>query len=272
MISRLIACLPVLLLTLGGCQTFTPTPPVQLDTASVSPSADTSPLAKVLRQSVTEDGEIIRSAVESNRELLLQQLRLLAVSGPTVTPDLYPTEEHALAYWYNARAAWSLYLGLDAGFKTPSTIEAITSRKLPLDGRRLTLDDLDALLAERDDFRIVVAAPGVSLQRAPLPLEPFSADDIRRRIDERFNAFIDDPERLQIDIARQMIVYPPVLWRMRDRILQRFAQRYGAHPTTLRSALLFDVSGSPHRRLQDAIGYRETGARSLWSYVPLIED
>jgi hypothetical protein len=243
---------------LSGCAATDP-PPVQLDIGALRPEVNYEGLQEVLDASVTDDGQLVPIGVGDTRDALESQLKLLAVTGPTATPELFADASDRLAYWYNARAAWAIYLGLLYDFEDVDA--AIMRRRFPLDGRGMTLARIDAELERFDDFRVVVAAPGVARQRARLPETVFVPEEVRRRVDERFNQFVADEERFVIDVARREIRVPPVLWQYRGRILESFKRRYG-YEAPLRIALLWRVEGRAYRRLAEAVGYRSVGDRS----------
>jgi len=236
--------------------------PVALDVKGVQAAADYSDLAAVLRGVFVTKRSIRRHRFinpQSAKELadrLNRQLARLAVTGPTATPQLFHTPEAKLAYWYNARAAWALKLAMLQDFPPELSRRRLYSRQFRLDGRLTTLEQIDATLASDSDWRTLVAAPCVTLQRAGLPAEPFGPGDIRQRIAERLGEFIDDDERLLISVARKCIYVPAVLWRFEGTLRKSHDDTYGTEGSTLTTGLLPYVSGSPHRRLQDAVGYR----------------
>jgi len=229
--------------------------PVTLDTKGVTPAVATGELAMVLQEAVDDAGRVDFEVLATNREVLLRQLRRLAVTGPTATATLYPTHDDRIAYWYNARAAWAMYLSLQCKDSDNPSRRRLETRAFPLDGRKMTLEKIDAILAADKDWRTLVASPGVRLDRALLPSEPFSGDDIRRRIDRRFQRFIDDERRFVIDVAHRRVLVPAVLWRFHKRIIDEHNTTYRTEGTNLLTALLPYTHGSPHRRLQDAVGY-----------------
>jgi hypothetical protein len=245
----------VLSAALVGCELRTP-PPVAMETADVEPNASTDALAICLREGVTDDGLMRPVWLKDHREKLTDQLERFAVTGPTATPKLYPTEEHRLAYWYNARAGWAIMLAILGEYESADWRSRQLPRAFPLDGRKMSLAEIDDLLAARDDWRIVAAAPGACLQRARLPREPFTPDDVRARIPRRLDALLDDPKRFVIDVEAQKVRVPPVLWRVRQRVLAEYRRRYNARGANLVTALLPHASLATTRRLQDAVGYR----------------
>lgn len=254
----------------AGCAE--PPPPVSLDTRGVEPAVDYSALGQVLEAAVGEDNRLSPRALEDSSETLLRQVKLLAVAGPTATPELFDSADAELAYWYNARAAWAMKLALDCGCPQRLTRDELTDRPFPLDGRTMTLTEIDGLLEGYEDFRVLVASPGVCIQRAALPLKPFSAEDIHERIADRFERFIDDHDRFRIDVADKTIYFPPVLWGMRDRIIGQYESTYGTQGARLSTALLPYVSSAAARRLRNAIGYDCVSAESRWEPALLIED
>ena len=230
-------------------------PPVQLDTAGVRPSADTSLLAVVLKEALDAHGRVRPRRLKAQADRLRAQLALLAVTGPTATPRLVPAGDAALAYWYNARAAWSLALLLACDCPAKLSERHIAHVPLRLDGRDMSLADIDAALAADGDFRVPAAAPGVTLDRAVLPDSPFAAGDVRRRVAERFCGLIDDEDRFVVRRFWRQVLVPPVLYDRRQRIIDACNRANRTEGATLITALLAHVDGSAYRRLQDAIGY-----------------
>jgi hypothetical protein len=255
-------CLPVLVLPplVGGCG-GTPVPPIALDTAGVTPAVDYSRLGRVLRAVVGDNGLARPDALKDHAGELQEQLKLLAVTGPTATPKLLPTHEDALAYWYNAHAAWSLELLLRSGCAKEISPAALLRRQFPLDGRTMTLEAIESLLAADEDFRTAVAVPGATLQDAALPTQPIAPKDIRRQIAERFSDFLADHERFVIDMDEREIRVPQVLWQFQQRLRQAHDERYHLTGTTLVTALLPYATGRAQLRLQDALGLPTVEAR-----------
>ena len=257
-------------LAAAGCEH--PCAPITLDTRGVVPAASYDGLAEVLATAVRRNGLANAEMLKKHAAALDAQLKLLAVTGPTATPKLLPTEAHRLAYWYNAHAAWSMKLLLVEECPAEVHRSRLEGRPFPLDGRTMTLRLIGRELERDEDFRTAAAVPGATTQHARLPGKPFEAKGIRRRIAERFAELIDDPLRFVIDIPHQRIVVPRCVWEVRERILRRHWRTYGVGGATLTTALLGHVSGSPHRRLQDAIGYRVVAAAEKLTLVDEQED
>ena len=238
-------------------------PAILMDTRNIQPAADYSELAAILRQSVTREGLLIPRQAEKQAAGLQELLRRLAVTGPTVTPALVASRPEQLAYWYNARCAWSIKLAMVYSSETSSAnVDAAewADRLFQVDGRLMSLRQIDAQLEKLGGWTAVVAAPCACLQRAPLPTDIFSAADIDGYISRRLNAFIDNERRFVIDIEKQQVLVPPVLWRYRQQIINEYNSRYNTQGANLLTALLPYTEGSARRRLQDAIGYQAVQA------------
>ena len=228
----------------------------------VQPSATCEELALVLKWAVEDDGRVNPHMLNFLAETLQKQLDRLAVTGPGSTPKLLPTESDRLAYWYNARMAWTLDLVRRHGCPEKLPPAALNATRFTLDGRRMGLADVDAILSADGDWRTSAVAPGVYLHRARMPQKPFTGADVRGRIARRLGELIDDQERFVIDLERRVARVPSALWRQRERILDLHKRRYGVATATLRTALLRYVDDSPHRRLQDSVGFRYVPAAS----------
>ena len=272
-------------ISLAGCRPRKPAgefQPITLDTTDVAGKVDYSGLAAVLKAGVGPGGKLLPKKLKALAKMLEGQLMLMAVAGPKTSADLFEGEHSKLNYWYNARAAWSLRLMLtfsrerleaeseaskaDEGEtrEVPRweitddgvSIEEFRNRSFPIDRRSMTLALMDSLIVEEFGFKAVVGAPGVSPARAAIPTKPFNADDAAKLIDERFNDFIDDESRFVIDAASRRILVPPVLWQFGERLIADHQRKYRVTGARLTTALLPHVRLSPHRRLQDAVGYK----------------
>jgi len=230
------------------------TAPVTLDVQGVKPAVDYGDLAAVLAECVRSGGRVEPVALKRVVDRLDAQVKRLAVTGPTATPKLFAARDDRLAYWYNARAAWALALALRN--QCPETLcpGALETCGFPLDGRETTLRDIDRVLGADADWRVVVAAPGIRANRARLPTRPFAGADVRERIAARLSEFVDDADRFEIDQEHKVVRVPPILCPVRRRLVDECNRRQGVSSATLISALLEYVTGSAHRRLQDAIG------------------
>jgi len=229
--------------------------PVTLDLQGVSPAADYADLSAVLAKAIDGRGRILPKPLRKAAGRLDAQLAMLAVTGPTATPELLADDDHRLAYWYNARAAWSLKLAMLDDFAESVTEPQLMLRRFPLDGRTMTIEQIDRAILDGFGWQALTAAPSACIYGAPMPRSAFEPNDVRRQIAERFNDFIGDSRRFVIDVEHKRVLVPPVLWRFRDELIESHNRRYGTKGASLITALLPYTSGSAHRRLQDAVGY-----------------
>lgn len=255
---------------LGGAGCAGRPAPIELSTAGVEPAARYDDLAAVLESGVRK-GKMVEEGLRSCAHRLDAQLARLAVTGPTVTPHLLPTREHRLAYWYNARMAWSLKLALLDDCPDTIARRCLELRTFPLDGRRLSLAAIDEILAADSDWRTAVAAPSIRQNEAPLPYWPFSPETIVAAVERRFHAYLGDSDRFQIDIERKLVIFPPALWAVRERLVRMYERSLGPAGATYITALLPHAQGAGRRRLQDAVGYRVAPQRET-SLVAFLEE
>ena len=246
---------------LGGCADDS-CPPIMVDTAGVAPAVNYAPLGEVLAACVLRNGLADREELPRHAEALDRQLAILAVTGPTATPALFPSHDDVLAYWYNAHAAWSLKLLTARGCPRLIGAAAMLDRKFPLDGRTMTLRNIGAILAAEADFRIAAAVPGATTNHARLPESPIEARGFQQSVQRRFAELLDDDIRVYIDVRRMRVLFPPVLWQFRGRLIFEYNRKHQTEGATLVTALLGYTSGPAQRRLQTALGYREVEAVS----------
>ena len=261
--------------------------PITIKTKNATARVDYSGLDTILKAAVKPDGEILPEKLRDNAKMLEGQLLLMTLAGPKTRADLFKNEHAKLNYWYNARAAWSLRLMLTFSkerLETDKTkisedtiwifnddgtpLETFNNRSFPIDGRSMTLALLDELLIEQFGFKAAIGAPGISPLRAAIPPKSFDANDSAKLIDERFGRLIDDEKRFVIDTPTRRILVPSILWRFREQIQTEHREKYGALGANLTTALLPLVKLSPHRRLQDAVGY--TCIEAPAEKIPLI--
>jgi hypothetical protein len=228
---------------------------VKLDTAGAVASTDTSELAAVLDKCLTSDGGIIPDALRNRRDKLRSQLKRFAVTGPSASPALFADEDAVIAFWYNARTAWSLQLAMETAFPREACPEQVWEISFPLDGKAMTLSQIDSILGKYS-WQAQVAAPGACLDRARLPRRPFAEGDVGRRIGKRLDGFVNDPRRFVIDVEHRRVLVAPVLWQHRQEIIDQYESGYGMKGANFLTALLPHVSGAAARRIQDAIGYQ----------------
>ncbi len=258
----------VIIINLVGCANIrlpvTTIQPISLDTSNVVPAVDYGELSSILTRESFIDPDskylLLGSTAEISNQLQ-PLLKRLAVTGPTVTPKLFASRSDRLAYWYNARVAWSLYLVRQSCVDNKVDMARFAGTRFPLDGRPMTLADIDSTLRKSFTWQAAAVAPSLRTDRLVLPKLAFSADKVDEAVVKRLSEYVDDSQRFKIDIARQQISVPEAIWLHRDEIISDYERSYGTKGANLLTALLSHVSGSAHRRLQDAVGYRVVKAK-----------
>ena len=245
---------------MGGCPSGAPlTQPVRLSGAAAAPTADVADLTAVLAAAVTDDGRIDPAALRSAGGRLDAQLRKLAVTGPTATPEVYPTYGSRWAYWHNARAAWSMKLALLAGCPRRPCLAAMAGRTFRLDGRELSLGAIDEiLLAEArrtGDFRLAACAPGVRVAYGPMPRRAYGAGDFGVALKDRLSVLVRDERRFEADVAARTVRVGPMLWACRNLVIARYHRDHGGSGAALLTALRPYVDAAARRRLEEFVGY-----------------
>ena len=190
-------------------------------------------------------------------EPLDRQLAILAVTGPTATPGLFPTRADRLAYWYNAHAAWSMKLLAARGCPRLVGAKAMLDRQFPLDGRTMSLREIGRILAADDDFRVAAAVPGATTCDARLPQRPISPDGFDQTVARRFQDLLADNIRVYLDVRRRRVLIPSALWQFRERLVADYNRTNHTKGATLITALLGMTTGQAHQHIRDALGYEE---------------
>jgi len=221
-------------------------------------------LAAVLSAAVTAEGEVDATALAVHLPRLDRQLSLLA--GPWPTDSASALSDRRLAWLYNARMAWSLRIVARElhplarrgdCFALPETIarRRLLGTPFPLNGRQTTLDEIDRRLAEADDFRLAVSAPGASDLVGRLATEPFSADSVRRLLARRFCDTVGDDRRVRVDHDSRSLCVPPALWRFASQLRGQYNRRFRTRDASLATALRPYLDATGRRRTADAMGY-----------------
>ncbi len=241
-----------------GCAGEPNVAPVHLDLTGVEASSDVSDLSAVLAEAVDARGRFVPTDLARVRSRLDSHLRKMSLTGPTATPDLYPTDASRWAWWYNARAAWSMKLADLAGCSRQVSPTA-RKRTFDLDGRIMSLEKIDSILLDEarrsGDFRLAACAPGAWADYAPLPRKPFTGQDFTNRLDEAFNHLVLDERRFVIDVEHRQVRIPPMLWDCRDMVLAGYRRRFGPCKVSLTTAIRSHLARLAQRRLDNALGY-----------------
>jgi hypothetical protein len=241
---------------MAGPEALTVAPP-----SAVAPADPFADLALILAAVVDDNGAIDPTALAVQQPKLDRLLSNISTERSVETG----VTNDRLAWLYNARTAWSLRILArelrpaghgDGRFALPATIppRRLLESPFPLDGRTMTLADIDRELLQWNDFRIVAAAPGGTDWFGPLPREPFRADTVLAAVDERFNRYAADPRRLVVDYAGHRFAVPPALWAYEAELRQAYARRFTTPDASLATALTPWLNARARDAMEDALG------------------
>jgi hypothetical protein len=170
---------------------------------------DHSAWDRVLSRAVNDRGEVDYLSIARDRRDLDRYLDALRAASPDSLPALFPSRNHAMAYWINAYNAF-VTAGVARRFPLASVRDAGRFFKLKeynAGGRAVSLDDIEhgILRARFKDSRIHFAIVCASLGCPWLARDPYTGPDLDSQLDRATRAFLDDPRNLAIDPARNQI-------------------------------------------------------------------
>jgi|GEM_PF-580648 len=216
--------------------------------------------AVVLRDDVRY-GLVDYEALSRNREPLDRYYALLSVTGPTRTPEQFPSRAHVVAYYLNAYNALVLCAVMQ---RYP--VATMYDLSLPhieygyvftVDGRQLTLGKIEAALLKesQDDVRTLLATSRGALGAPRLFNEPISPQMLEAQLTRAAAEALDNPDLLRIDHVNKSIFVWQLILRREEEFISYWKTR-----RRVRAAYLFNVLldlASPQRRrlLQTAVGY-----------------
>ncbi len=213
-------------LILVGCTTIEPpiTPTVPEEKITVFPH-DSFNL--VLQRFVNELGQVDYSALKKDPHDLDLYYQLVAAYSPDSHPDMFPTDNHKLAYWINAYNAFAIQ-GILQGY-SPSSLFGrfgfFLSNNFNLGGAEIDLYDLEhKILIPQKEPRIHFAINCASVSCPALRSQAYVATDLDRQLEDSARRFINDPSRNRFD-RKNKIAY---LSRIFDWFEDDFSRHSGS--------------------------------------------
>jgi hypothetical protein len=189
-------------------------------------------LPRLFKRVVRYDGAFWAPDFNKERKGMMQAAAVYAKTGPTASPNLFANKDEQLAFWYNARQLWSMIAAMELyrnGYNDASKLDAF---RFPLDGRTMTLIEIDEAIEKVGSIRYVIAAPSGSMHRAGMSRTPLKAKTIEAFHHANIESFFRNQERFQIDVLSKTICYPPVLWKSRKTLIQNYLRVFGGRPTS----------------------------------------
>ncbi len=173
--------------------------------ASAEEAFDYSPYARVLAQFVTPQGNVRYAALKRNPGDLKAFLEQLAVASPENRPELFPTDDHKIAYWINAYNAFVLNDVID-DYPIESVVSLRTlwgalffkRSKHLAGGQDYSLDDIEhgILRGKFNEPRIHFAVNCASASCPVLRAEPYRGDILDRQLDDQARNFCAQQENV----------------------------------------------------------------------------
>ncbi len=162
----------------------------------------------VLAQVVDDDGMVDYAGRLQNRSDLDRYVGQLAAASPNSHPDLFPTENHEMAYWINAYNALMLRAVID-NYPIKSVTDIMVAHgvfrrlKFPVGVESMTLDDIEkGTLLERydhlaDDLHWSLTCASMGCPR--LEQSAYSASGLRERLKHAGRVYLNSPAGVQIN-------------------------------------------------------------------------
>jgi hypothetical protein len=182
-----------------------------------APSFDHALFDKVLDERV-RGGHVDYTALAADSTALRRYVAMLEVTGPTTTPDRFPSEAHRTAWSINAYNA-SVLLGVIAHWPIRSVHDVrgalepkagfgfFWAQRFVLDGESTHLMGFEtALLRRTRDARIHGALNCASLGCPDLRAAAWTAEGLDEALDAAAQRLASDPRHVHVDEAARAIV------------------------------------------------------------------
>lgn len=197
-----------------------------------------------------------------DRRPLDRFLALVSCVGPRTSPDLFPDNDHRLAYavnCYNAVIVASvLELARASGTRTGLFFDLERQFCFRVDGRLQSPADLrrTAMELAADDWRVRLVLCAASSPGPPLPRRALLGDLLDAQLNEAARSALSSPQVVRIDHGedKRLLVWDG-LFLMKDRLIREYESRTGTKDATLLSVLLEWSDRTRREELNSAVGY-----------------
>ena len=202
---------------------------------------------RVLQRFVDPKGMVDYTSLQQNSRDLDDYYHLIASYSPDSHPDLFPSEDHKLAYWINAYNATAIktvitYYPISSvlDVKPPAVFFFLTDKsgffvfqRLTYGGKTTSLYYLqNGVIRERfQEPRIHFALNCAALGCPRLPKKAFTGEDLQRQLDKEIRKFLSEERNFKIDHEEKTIYLSSIFkWYEKDfldGIQDRFPNRKG---------------------------------------------
>lgn len=167
---------------------------------------------RLLRTYTDAQGRVDYDGLRANPKDVAALDRLvqsLAITGPDKTPALYPSKQHALAYYLSA---YNLLVWKNVIDQRPPRVDQngyafFKKPEYQVDGKQLSLDDLEKKLIRPrfNDPRVHFALNCASGGCPRLPREAFVPERVQDQLDREARGFINEKRNVDFDAARKRV-------------------------------------------------------------------
>ncbi len=241
--------LTVVGLFLAGCYGVpTPTPPLDPDR---TPEAATADWAAVLQTHVDEDGRTDFVGLSRAPLPLERFVAYIAAVSPENRPDLFPTADHALAYYINVYNALAMYNVIRQDFPYslggPQLLGFFVYPHFRVGGHSINLLDLerDVIFDGFADPRAHFAVNCMVRDCPVLPRQPFAADDLDAALDREARRFATDDRTVRVDATARTVELNEIFAFYEDEFIAdagsliAYVNRYRTNPIPDDYAVVF---------------------------------
>ena len=168
--------------------------------------------AGVLAERVDEAGRIDFEGLRGEPEALERFVAWVAQHGPETRPELFPRPEQRIAYYVNAYNALAMYNAVHSGVLPKSKARFFWARELALDGRQVSLYDLENdVIRPLGDARVHFALNCMVRGCPRLPRYPFRGETLQLHLKTASQEFFNDEEHLRIDDEKKRVYVSSIL-------------------------------------------------------------
>ncbi len=218
-------------IAISGCTTIQP---VIRDQQTAEPGIFTNEsFDRVLQRYVNERGFVDYIALRKDPDDLEDYYYQITTYSPDSHPELFPTENHKLAYWINAYNAGAMktvltYYPIDSvlDVKQPGIFFFLSNKsgffffqRLKFGGKTTSLYYLEnSVIRKRfGEPRIHFAVNCASVSCPRLPMQAFYGDKLDRQLDDETRFFLTEDRNFRIDHEEKVIYLSSIFkWYEKD--------------------------------------------------------
>ncbi|HSE04943.1 MAG TPA: DUF547 domain-containing protein, partial [Methylomirabilota bacterium] len=227
---------------LAACTTRAPVPTATGPAAADPPAA----WARVLRQHVLDDGRIDFVALRRGPEDLEAYVAWVAATGPSTTPQRFPTRTARLAYYLNAYNAVAMHQVVASERRPEEKLRFFLLTGYVIDGTRTSLYALEnRVIRPLGDPRVHFALNCMVRGCPRLPREPFDPVRLDAQLDRETRRFLDEPRNVQLDPPLGVVRLNEILRFYTEDFLAQapsltaYVNRYRAEPVPVEYRVRF---------------------------------